>query len=49
MSPKIVKRQPVICYSRVTGWFSPLTAWGPGKLSEWADRKTFDIKKEDLK
>lgn len=49
MSPKIIKRQPVICYSRCCGWFSPLTSWNKGKIAEFGDRKEFEINEKDFK
>ena len=30
-------------YSRVTGYFRPITNWNKGKRAEFADRKTFNI------
>ncbi len=32
-------------YSRVVGYLRPTKQWNPGKQSEWADRKTFNIYK----
>ena len=39
-----IKRFPVICYSRVVGWLTPVKNYNPGKTSEYNDRKTFKIK-----
>lgn len=49
MSPKIIKRQECIVYSRVCGWLSPLSAWNKGKVAEWNERKTFKINEKDFK
>ena len=31
-------------YSRVTGYFRPVSAWNKGKKEEFKDRKTFEVK-----
>lgn len=31
---------PVVCYSRVVGYFSPVNQWNKGKKEEFKDRKT---------
>ena len=36
--------QPVECYSRVCGYFRPVSNWNKGKKEEFKDRKTFEIK-----
>ena len=36
--------QPTECYSRVTGYFRPVSAWNKGKKEEFKDRKTFELK-----
>jgi len=41
-----VKLIPTECYSRVAGYFRPVTQWNKGKQSEFADRVTYDIKSE---
>jgi len=33
-------------YSRVVGYFRPVTEWNPGKRAEFEDRKEYVIKKE---
>jgi anaerobic ribonucleoside-triphosphate reductase len=40
-----IKRFPVICYSRVVGWLTPVRNYNPGKAQEYKDRKVFKIKK----
>ncbi len=45
MSPQ-KKRQECIVYSRCCGWLSPVKNWNKGKISEYNDRKVFEIKKE---
>ena len=30
-------------YSRVTGYFRPVSAWNKGKKEEFKDRKTFNL------
>lgn len=32
-------------YSRVTGYFRPVANWNKGKQAEFADRKTYDVKR----
>ena len=34
------KKVPVECYSRVVGYFRPVSQWNPGKQAEFADRLT---------
>ena len=31
-------------YSRVCGYFRPVTCWNKGKKEEFAERKTFNLK-----
>ena len=38
--------QPTECYSRVTGYFRPVSAWNKGKKEEFKDRKTFNVVKD---
>lgn len=33
-------------YSRVTGYFRPVTCWNRGKQEEFKERKMFKVKKE---
>ena len=44
-----IKRFPVVCYSRVVGWFTPIKNFNPGKQSEYKDRKEYKIKKNGPK
>ena len=37
------KRQPVISYSRVVGYLSPISQWNKGKKEEFRDRKTYKV------
>lgn len=48
MTPKTIKRQPCLVYSRVTGYYSNLNQWNEGKISEWKMRKTYKIKSEQI-
>jgi ribonucleoside-triphosphate reductase len=41
---KNVKGTETLVYSRIVGFFSPTAQWNKGKLSEWGDRVTYDIK-----
>ena len=41
------ERQECIIYSRVTGYLTPINQWNDAKTAEFADRKTFNIKKYD--
>lgn len=49
MSPKIIKRQECLVFSRVTGWLTATRQWNPGKKSEFGDRKTYEINEKDFK
>ena len=45
---KIVKfcaKKPLI-YSRVVGFYSPVSSWNVGKRSEFEDRKVYDVPKK---
>ena len=50
-----VKKVPCDVYSRVVGYYRPLSEWNPAKKSEFAQRRTFirgqykDVKNADLK
>ena len=33
-------------YSRVTGYYRPVTNWNKGTQEEFKERKTFEVKKE---
>ena len=35
---------PVECWSRVTGYFRPVSAWNKGKKEEFHDRVMFNIR-----
>lgn len=35
---------PVICYSRVVGWLTPVKNYNPGKKAEYDDRVTYEVK-----
>lgn len=39
-----MKKIPCEVYSRVVGYFRPLSQWNKGKLSEFEDRKYFNLK-----
>ena len=41
--PKGACGQPVECYSRVCGYFRPVSNWNKGKKEEFKDRKTFNL------
>lgn len=38
-----MKGIPVECYSRVAGYFRPVTHWNKGKQSEFSDRIAYEI------
>ena len=42
---KKVKVVPCEIYTRVCGFFRPTMHFNKGKLAEYADRKTYDVKK----
>jgi len=58
MSPEIINRQnnnthsakgrqECLVYSRVCGWLTSTSQFNKGKIAEWNDRKTFQIKEYD--
>ena len=44
---KVAERQPCEVYSRIVGYLRPTSQWNDGKKSEWANRKTFLMVKEN--
>lgn len=46
MVDKEFKRVACEVYSRVVGYIRPISAWNPGKVSEYKDRKLFKIKQD---
>ena len=40
-----VVRVPVECWTRVVGYYRPVSAFNPGKAQEVADRRTFTVPK----
>lgn len=50
LSNNEAQRQPVECWTRVMGYFRPVSGYNKGKQSEFYERKWFTeekIKKED--
>ena len=43
------KKIPTEIYSRVVGYFRPVSQWNKGKKEEFKKRKTFKEKLEELK
>ena len=39
--------QPTEVYSRVTGYFRPVSNWNHGKKEEFKDRRTFRVTKKE--
>jgi ribonucleoside-triphosphate reductase len=39
-------RQPVECYSRVSGYMRPISNWNDAKASEFKDRVKYRVDKE---
>lgn len=39
--------EPCEVYSRVTGYFRPVSNWNHGKKEEFKDRRTFKITKKE--
>lgn len=37
------KKMPCEIYSRVVGYFRPVSQWNPGKQEEFKDRKPYDV------
>jgi len=44
-----IKRTECEVFSRVVGYFRKVTSWNKGKKTEFKDRKTFKITKEEEK
>ncbi len=36
-------------YSRVVGFYRPVQQWNKGKREEFKERRTFNVKKKDVK
>jgi len=49
MSPKVIKRQECVIYSRVCGWYTATKQFNKGKMAEWADKKVYIINEKDYK
>ena len=47
--PKCTIKQPCEVYSRIVGYYRPLTQWNEGKQEEFKDRKEFKIGKQFLR
>jgi ribonucleoside-triphosphate reductase len=45
----MIKRQPVECWSRVVGFFRPVSQYNNGKKAEFDDRITFKVNKNGEK
>ena len=43
-----MKKIPCEQYSRVVGYYRPVAQWNSGKKSEFADRKPYIIREEEL-
>lgn len=43
-----MKMIPVEVYSRVVGYFRPVNQWNKGKQEEFAQRREYKIKEEDI-
>lgn len=37
-----------LVFSRVVGYYSPLKTWNLGKLSEWKERRPYEVTKENI-
>jgi anaerobic ribonucleoside-triphosphate reductase len=42
---KTIKKIPVETYSRVVGYFRPVSQWNKGKQEEFRERKTYNLDK----
>ncbi len=40
------RRTKTEVYSRVVGYLRPVSQWNKGKKAEWADRLSFEVKKQ---
>jgi len=47
--PKCTIKQPCEVYSRIVGYYRPITQWNEGKQEEFKDRKEFKIGKQFLR
>jgi len=47
--PKCTIKQPCEVYSRIVGYYRPVSAWNQGKFQEFKERKEFKIKEKTLK
>lgn len=43
----MTKLVPCEIYSRIVGYFRPISQWNPGKRSEFSDRLNYKIPKPD--
>jgi anaerobic ribonucleoside-triphosphate reductase len=41
---KETKRTVCQTFSRVNGWYTPITQWNKGKVAEWNDRVEYEPK-----
>jgi len=49
LCPKCTIKQPCEVYSRIVGYYRPITQWNEGKQEEFKDRKEFKIGKQILR
>jgi len=41
-------RTKCLRFSRIVGYYSPVSTWNPGKVAEFKDRKVFKIKEKEV-
>lgn len=41
---EVKSKVPCLVMSRIVGYYAPLHLWNKGKISEWKDRKVYDVK-----
>jgi len=45
-NPQLTSYRPIEVYSRVVGYYRPISNWNKGKRQEFDDRKIFKLKQE---
>jgi anaerobic ribonucleoside-triphosphate reductase len=40
---RVVLRVPVLCYSRIVGYYAPTVNWNVGKRAEFSERVPFNV------
>jgi glucan biosynthesis protein len=43
-----MKKIPTEIYSRIVGYFRPISQWNPGKKAEFEDRLTYNVENTQI-